>query len=54
MRREQIDRKKLPWKRKLPEILPLDPRDPAIVHAKALWRTKRHAAVLSRERDIVA
>jgi hypothetical protein len=36
MRREQIDRKKLPDKRKLPEIPPLDPRDPAIVHAKEL------------------
>ena len=36
MRREQIDRQKLPRRRKLPEILPLDPRDPAIVHAKEL------------------
>ena len=36
MRREQIDRKKLPRMRKLPDILPLDPRDPAIVHAKEL------------------
>ena len=36
MRREQIDRKKLNGKRKLPEILPFDPRDPAIVHAKEL------------------
>ena len=36
MRREQIDRKKLPRRRKLPDILPLDPRDPAIVHAKEL------------------
>jgi hypothetical protein len=35
MRCEQIDRKKLP-RRKLPEVLPLDPRDPAIVHAKEL------------------
>ena len=34
MRREQIDRTKPPRGRKLPEILPLDPRDPAIVHAK--------------------
>lgn len=36
MRREQIDRTRLPRKRKLPEILPLHPRDPAIVHAKEL------------------
>ena len=36
MRREQIDRKALPRKRKLPDVLPLDPRDPAIVHAKEL------------------
>jgi hypothetical protein len=36
MRRDQIDRKRLPRKRKLPEILPLDPRDQAIVHAKGL------------------
>lgn len=36
MRREQIDRTKIPRGRKLPEILPLDPRDPAIVHAKDL------------------
>jgi hypothetical protein len=35
MRREQIDRK-FPRRRKLPEILPLDPRDPDIVHAKEL------------------
>jgi hypothetical protein len=41
MRREQIDRTKLPRKRTLPEILPLDPRDPAIVHAKEL--VDRHA-----------
>jgi hypothetical protein len=36
MRREQIDRTKLPRRRKLPEILPLDPRDPDIVRAKEL------------------
>jgi hypothetical protein len=36
MRREQIDRKKLPRKRTLPEILPLDPRDQDVVYAKAL------------------
>jgi|SoiMethySBSTD1v2_1073268.scaffolds.fasta_scaffold87653_1 hypothetical protein len=36
MRREQIDRKELPRKRMLQEVLPLDPRDPAIVHAKEL------------------
>jgi len=47
MRREQIDRKKLPRKRKLPEILPLDPRDPAIVHAKKLmaYQAPRRRAV---------
>jgi hypothetical protein len=36
MRREQIDRRKLSRERKLSEILPLDPRDPAIIHAKEL------------------
>ena len=36
MRREQIDRIKLPRKQRLPEILSLDPRDLAIVHAKEL------------------
>ena len=36
MRREQIDRMKLPKKRETPDVLPLDPRDPAIVHAKEL------------------
>lgn len=36
MRREQIDRKKLHRTRKHPEILPLDARDPDIVHAKEL------------------
>ena len=36
MQREQIDRSKLPRKRKLPDVLPFDPRDPAIVHAKEL------------------
>jgi hypothetical protein len=36
MRREQIDRKKLPRKGTLPEVMPLDPRDPDIVHAKGL------------------
>ncbi|MGA9159586.1 MAG: hypothetical protein WB297_01805 [Actinomycetota bacterium] len=36
MRREQIDRTRPPRKRKLPEILPLDPGDPVIVHAKEL------------------
>jgi len=36
MRREQIDRRQLPRKRKLPDVLPLDPRDPAIVYAKEL------------------
>jgi hypothetical protein len=46
MRREQIDRKKLPRKR-IPEILPLDPRDPAIVHAKELvaYQAPRRRAV---------
>jgi hypothetical protein len=36
MRREQTERKKFPRKRMLLEILPLDPRDPAIMHAKDL------------------
>jgi hypothetical protein len=36
MRRERIDRTKLPRKRRLPDILPLDPRDLDIVHAKEL------------------
>jgi hypothetical protein len=36
MRREQIDRGTLPRRRKLPDVLPLDPRDPAIVQAKEL------------------
>jgi hypothetical protein len=36
MRRDQIDRKRLPRRRELPEILPLDPRDPDVVHAKEL------------------
>jgi hypothetical protein len=40
MRREQIDRSKLPRKRSLPEILPLDPRDPAVVRAKELVETQ--------------
>ena len=40
MRREQIDRRKLPRKRKLPDVLPLDPRDPDIVHAKELIQTQ--------------
>ena len=47
MRREHIDRKQLPRKRKLPEILPLDPRDPDIVHAKELmaYQAPRRRAV---------
>jgi len=36
MRCERIEKPKAPRKRTLPEILPLDPRDPAIVHAKRL------------------
>lgn len=40
MRREQVDRKKLPRKRRLPDVLPLDPRDPDIVHAKELTETQ--------------
>ena len=36
MRRVQIDRRKLPRKRHLTEVLPLDPRDPAVMHAKQL------------------
>jgi hypothetical protein len=36
MQRERIERPKAPRKRSLPEILPLDPRDPDIVHAKEL------------------
>jgi hypothetical protein len=36
MRRERIEKPKAPRKRTLPEILPLDPRDPDVVHAKAL------------------
>ncbi|HET8525497.1 MAG TPA: hypothetical protein VFM81_02555 [Actinomycetota bacterium] len=36
MRREQIDRRKLPRKQRLPDILPLDPRDPDVVRAKEL------------------
>ena len=36
MRREQIDRRKLPRKAKLTEVLPLDPRDADVVHAKEL------------------
>ncbi|HKE54395.1 MAG TPA: hypothetical protein VKC55_06465 [Actinomycetota bacterium] len=40
MRREQIDRRKLPRKPKLPDVLPLDPRDPDIVHAKELAETQ--------------
>ena len=36
MRHEQIDRRKLPRKRKLPDVLPLDPRDQDVVHAKEL------------------
>jgi len=40
MRREQVDRRTLPRKRKLPDVLPLDPRDPDIVHAKELIETQ--------------
>ena len=36
MRRERIEKTKAPRKRTLPEILPLDPRDPDIVRAKLL------------------
>ena len=36
MRREQIDRRKLFRKRPVSDILPLDPRDPDVVHAKEL------------------
>ena len=36
MRRERIEKPKAPRERTLPEILPLDPRDPAIVRAKVL------------------
>jgi hypothetical protein len=36
MRRERIEKPKARRKRTLPEILPLDPRDPDVVHAKAL------------------
>ncbi len=36
MRRERIGKPKAPRKRTLPEILPLDPRDPDVVHAKEL------------------
>lgn len=48
MRLEHIDRKKLPRKATLPEVLPLDPRDPDIVHAKGLVEKQtpsRHRAV---------
>ena len=40
MRREQVDRRKLPRKRKLPDVLPLDPRDLDVVHAKELIETQ--------------
>ena len=40
MRREQIDRRKLPRKQKLPDILPLDPRDPDVLHANELVETR--------------
>jgi hypothetical protein len=40
MRRERIEKKKLPRKTTLPEVLPLDPRDPDILHAKELLRTR--------------
>ncbi len=36
MRRVQIDRRKLPRKPPLTQVLPLDPRDPAVMHAKEL------------------
>jgi hypothetical protein len=36
MRRERIEKSRAPGKRTLHEILPLDPRDPAILHAKEL------------------
>ena len=48
MRRERIEKPKAPRKRTLPEILPLDPRDPDIVRAKDLiehtLRLRRRAA----------
>jgi hypothetical protein len=40
MRREQIVRRKLQGKRRLPEIPPLDPRDPDILRAKELTSTQ--------------
>lgn len=36
MRRERIEKKRAPSPRKLPEILPLDPRDPDILRAKEI------------------
>ena len=36
MRRERIKRRRAPGPRTLPEILPLDPRDPDILRAKEL------------------
>lgn len=43
MRRERIEKRKVT----LPEVLPLDPRDPDIVHAKELTETR----VPPRRRD---
>ena len=40
MQREQVDRRQLPRKRKLPDVLPLDPRDPDVVRAKDLIETQ--------------
>ena len=40
MRQERIETKKVRRKPTLPEILPLDPRDPEILHAKELIRTQ--------------
>ena len=36
MRRQQIDQRRLPRKRSVSDILPLDPRDPDVVRAKEL------------------
>lgn len=40
MRRERIEKKKVARRITLPEVLPLDPRDPDIVHAKGLTETR--------------
>ena len=53
MRREQMTGKKLARQRKFADVLPLDPRDPVIMHAKELTRGSRRVATAPRrERGI--